>query len=277
MNVVDLLKQKDIKFFPKGKDFVISCLNPQHEDSNPSMRVDQVTGLFHCFSCGYKGNLFKLYGEKPNELELKREMLRRKINEKRAESVGLSFPPNSLPYRGDWRGISPATYDRFEAFVCSEPDFIGRVVFPIRSVSGNIRAFIGRAQGLETPKYYIYPVRAKLPLFPNPAPIRGSVILVEGIYDLLNLYDKGLENVVTCFGVNNVTEDKLAMLKISGVSSIITFLDNDKAGQEGAAKIKELAEKMGFEVKNIQFGDKNRDPGALSKAQVQALKKTLYS
>ena len=36
---------------PKGKDYVVSCLNPEHDDKNPSMRIDQITGIFNCFSC----------------------------------------------------------------------------------------------------------------------------------------------------------------------------------------------------------------------------------
>ena len=44
MNVEDLLLSKDIQYIPKGKDFVIRCLNPEHEDRNPSMRIDHVTG-----------------------------------------------------------------------------------------------------------------------------------------------------------------------------------------------------------------------------------------
>ena len=57
MNVEELLQSKHVPFMPKGKDYVVSCLSPEHDDSNPSMRIDQITGIFHCFSCGYKGNL----------------------------------------------------------------------------------------------------------------------------------------------------------------------------------------------------------------------------
>src|SRR5210317_2190795 len=89
MNVEDLLKRKQIPYIPKGADFVISCLNPEHPDRNPSMRVDQVTGIFNCFSCQYKGNLFKHFGEKVDPLQLRRQMLIRKIGEKRAESVAI--------------------------------------------------------------------------------------------------------------------------------------------------------------------------------------------
>ena len=50
MNVEDLLNTKDISFIPKGKDFLVRCLNPEHEDRNPSMRVDQITGIFNLSS-----------------------------------------------------------------------------------------------------------------------------------------------------------------------------------------------------------------------------------
>ena len=43
MNVEDLLRQKNIEYIPKGKDYVVRCLNPDHADRNPSMRIDQVT------------------------------------------------------------------------------------------------------------------------------------------------------------------------------------------------------------------------------------------
>ena len=110
MNVEDLLKQKDIPYLPRGKDFEVSCLNPDHPDRNPSMRIDQVTGIFNCFSCGFKGNLFTHFGQKANKMEIKRQLLKNKIDEVRAESVGLQMPEGYAPYVGNWLGISPATY-----------------------------------------------------------------------------------------------------------------------------------------------------------------------
>ena len=70
MNVEELLQSKQVPFLPKGKDYVVSCLNPEHDDNNPSMRVDQITGIFHCFSCGYKGNLFVHFGNLVLRLQL---------------------------------------------------------------------------------------------------------------------------------------------------------------------------------------------------------------
>mgnify|MGYP003313548700 CR=1 FL=1 len=95
MNVEELLVQKDIEFIPKGKDFEVRCINPEHNDRNPSMRIDRITGVFNCFSCEFKGNLFTHFGEKPNQLQLQREKLKNIIKIKMAESSGLVFPSNT--------------------------------------------------------------------------------------------------------------------------------------------------------------------------------------
>ncbi len=42
-----------------GKGYVGLC--PFHDDTNPSMHVDDDKGLFHCFSCGAGGDIFGFY------------------------------------------------------------------------------------------------------------------------------------------------------------------------------------------------------------------------
>ena len=276
MNVQDLLESKGIAYIPRGKDFVVSCLNPDHADRNPSMRIDQVTGIFNCFSCEYKGNLFSLYGEKASPREIRKQLLRKKIQEKKAESIGLTMPLNYVPFIGNWRNIKPETYKNFEAFQDSGKEFIGRICFPIKDRTGRIVAFQGRTTTDQVPKYLNSPPGAKLPLFPAVSPIKGRIILVEGMFDVLNLHDKGLTNAVCCFGVKNVTEEKLQVLSVSGVDGIDIFLDNDEAGQTGSAKIKELCEKVGLMTRNIAFGNKQIDAGALVQSQVDKLRTKLY-
>ena len=216
MNVEELLQSRGISYIPKGKDFVVRCLNPDHDDKNPSMRIDQIDGRFNCFACEFKGNLFSLYGEKFGGLQVKRDMVTKKIREKRAESIGLTFPTNYMPYVGNWRNISPKTYAKFEAFEHTGKDFASRINFPIRDISGKIVAFQGRHTGGDTPKYLFTPPGASLPLFPQVSPRQGDIILVEGIFDMLNLHDKGIQNAVCCFGTNNINEDKLAILSMQG-------------------------------------------------------------
>jgi len=277
MNVSELLISKDIRYTPKGGDFIIKCLNPEHADRNPSLRVDQITGIFNCFSCEFKGNLFTHFGERPNYLQLRRELLKKKIRDKRAESIGLAFPEGAMPYVGDWRNIKPETYKRFEAFIHSGSDYLSRIVFPIRDRTGKIVAFQGRHTSMGIPKYLNLPAGAKMPLFPIVKPIQGSVILVEGIFDMLNLHDKGLTNAICCFGVKNVTDDRLSMLTMQGVDNIDIFLDNDAAGQAASARIIELCDNAKLTNRNIKFGNKEQDAGSLTQSQVSKLKNKLYN
>ena len=277
MNVSELLISKDIRYTPKGGDFIIKCLNPEHADRNPSLRVDQITGIFNCFSCEFKGNLFTHFGERPNYLQLRRELLKKKIRDKRAESIGLAFPEGAMPYVGDWRDIKPETYKRFEAFIHSGSDYLSRIVFPIRDRTGKIVAFQGRHTSMGIPKYLNLPAGAKMPLFPIVKPIQGSVILVEGIFDMLNLHDKGLTNAICCFGVKNVTDDRLSMLTMQGVDNIDIFLDNDAAGQAASARIIELCDNAKLTNRNIKFGNKEQDAGSLTQRQVSKLKNKLYN
>ena len=274
MHVEELLQSKNVPFMPKGKDFVVSCLNPEHDDNNPSMRIDQITGIFHCFSCGFKGNVFVHFGEKASFLHLRRELVKKKIREKRAESVGLPFPRSALPYVGNWRNIKPETYRKFEAFQEHEA-FVGRIVFPIRDISGRIVAFNARHMTGGTPKYLISPPGARMPLFPAKIdPIQASVILVEGIYDMINLHDKGLTNAVCCFGTRNINEEKLSILRLQGIEEAIVFFDGDEAGQTAAAKVQEMCENVDLLTRNINVVD--IDPGALTENQVEKLKDKLY-
>ena len=275
MTVEELLNSRQIYFIPKGGDCLVSCLNPEHADRNPSMRIDRITGIFQCFSCGHKGSIFTYFGETPNYLQVRRELFKKIIREKRSESIGLAFPQGSVPYTGDWRNIKPETYKKFEAFQHHDPDYIGRVVFPVRNISGRIAAFNGRHTTGGTPKYMISPAGAKMPLYPVAEPKQGSVILVEGIFDMINLHDKGLDNAVCCFGTKNINEDKLKMLSIQGVESIDIFFDGDTAGQDAAVIVKEMCERVGMTSRNICLKDK--DPGGLTESTVLKLKRKLYA
>lgn len=275
--VVELLKSQNIEFRPSGKDYLIRCLNPDHEDRNPSLRIDKTTGIFNCLSCGYSGNIFYHFGQKPNGLQIRRDKVKDLIKSKMIETSGLSLPENRVPFDTDWRGISGETFKKFEAFQHHNPEFIGRVVIPVRNITGKIVAFCGRHQGQVTPKYLFHPGGASLPLFPIVKPRQGRIILVEGILDMMNLHDKGLTNTICAFGVNKMTVEKLNILKIQGVSAIDIFYDNDEAGQQGAEKTKGLLESNDVHARIVSFGNKHKDPGALTASEVIRLEERLYN
>ena len=280
MTVEELLVEEKIKFKQSPADFVVHCLNPEHDDTNPSMRIDKITGVFNCFSCGFKGNIFKHFDKPSNYLDIKREKVKQTIDRKRSESVGLLMPRDIVPYVGNERNIKPETYKKFEAFLSANSPFTNRIVFPVRDITGKIVAFNGRILGKNItgqPKYIFHPPRVKLPIFPaNVLPIKGRVLLVEGIYDVINLHDKGLTNALCCFGISNITTDKLQLLKMRGVEQIDIFFDPDDAGQGAVEKVIELCDKTELKYYNVRIPPYLGDAGDLSETSVQKLRESLY-
>ena len=278
MVVTEILYKHGIPFTVKGQDYVVSCLNPEHEDNNPSMHIDQQEGAFHCFSCGFKGNVFKFFNVDKNWQDVRVSKLRNKIAGIKAASTGLKLPPGAVPYSRHFRDIDKRTLAKYGAFT-QDKDFNGRIVFPLPDITGKIRAFIGRYTDSNAhPKYMIKPPGAELPLFPAiVSPINGSIVLVEGIFDALNLIDKGLENAVAVLGANNLQLDVLKALKLQGVHTIYTMFDEDDAGRKATLTVQRLL------VEDFIISDDTRlelpeglDPGDLSATDIKHIKENLY-
>ncbi len=275
----ELLTEKGIDYQLKGQDALISCLNPEHDDTNPSLRVDRVTGIMHCFSCGFKGNLFTYWGAPASPLEVRIHRIKEKIASTRAQTVGISLPKDRIEWAGGgFRNISEETLRIWQAFTWNAPKFEGRIIFPIRDITGKTVALIGRLiTGMGTEKYYIYPQGVKLPFCPAKVkPIQNRVILVEGIFDALNLWDKGLKNTVCCFGTQQMDWVKLSLLKLQGVNGVDIIFDGDEAGRRAAETIKGVAEQLEMSVQIVNLPE-GGDPGDLVLDQINRLKEKLYT
>ena len=276
-NIEDILREESIQYRDKGKDVLIKCLNPEHDDDTPSLFVHKETGKFHCFSCGYKGNLYRHFGIFVSPVKDLVYQVGQQIMTLQSESTGLEIPVASVPFAEDYRGISAQAYIDHDAFIDSNEEYEGRIMFPIRDSTGKIILFNGRNQHSKVPpKYKYFPYGVALPVFPTHSGVSYN-ILVEGMLDYLNLYDKGMENVSTCFGTNSLTastvEGKLLHQVLSGVSTFVLLFDNDKAGWEGAKKVqKALTEKLKVDViiANHLLPD-NEDPGSLNSMAVTIL------
>lgn len=274
--VLALLNERGIAFTVSGRDYLIKCLNPEHEDSNPSCRVDKITGVTHCFSCGWKRNLFKHFGVFTNFSSIRVAKLKEKISELKQSTIDLEMPKNSVPFNTSFRGISAQTLKHFEAFTSSIEELQDRIVFPIKDIVDRTVVFVGRhLMSNSNPRYVNYPRGSQIPLYPLKFEDRhSSVILVEGIFDMLNLYDKGLKNVVACFGTQTLktnTNEKLLALKAQGINEIHIMFDGDDAGKAATKEVKPLLESCGFSVKTIDLPDE-MDPGDLSQEYVDSIR-----
>ena len=274
--ILELLQKNSLGYSVSGRDYLIKCLNPEHEDNNPSFRIDRVSGAAHCFSCGFKTNIFKYFGVFTNPVPLRIANLKKKLQELSA-SQEIAIPLGHTPWTKPFRGISASTLKHFNAFYTNQVEKLqDRIVFPIQDVTNRIKVFVGRhTLSNVNPRYINYPSGVQLPLFPSylEEPSR-SIVLVEGVFDMLNLYDKGIKNAVCCFGTNtlqNTAKQKLLPFKAQGVTNIYILFDGDEAGEKAARQLKPVLEEDDFIVEIMKLPD-GVDPGELDQSDVTSIK-----
>ena len=121
----------------------------------------------------------------------------------------------------------------------------GRLIFPIRNVSGTVIGFGGRVIGPapDQPKYINSPEsplyhkgRTLYGLFENKNDIRRerAAVLVEGYMDLIGLWEGGIRNAAATLGTALTMEQALLLKRFA---DRVTFLyDGDEAGQQAMAR-----------------------------------------
>lgn len=274
--VADLLKEKNVYFTISGKDYVTKCFNPEHTDTNPSFRIDRVTGICHCFSCGFKTNIFKFYGLLTNNVSVRVAKLKEKLKALSESTNGLDELEGTTPITQAFRGISAKTLKHFGAFSTDQvAKMEDRIIFPIKDVRDKTVCYVGRhSMSNGNPRYQNYPAGVTIPMYPAKFDEHyNSVVLVEGIFDMLNCYDKGMHNVVCTFGTSKLLSDvanKMLSYKVMGIEKVFILYDGDAAGREAAAKIKPLLEEAQFVVEIINLPD-DVDPGIMSVEDVESL------
>lgn len=126
-----------------------------------------------------------------------------------------------------------SVYDRFR----------GRIIFPIYSESGALIAFGGRTIFDDPSKYLNSP---DTPLYKKSNHLYGfnrakdmirekkSVVLVEGYFDMVSLYQNGVKNTVASLGTA-LTEQQIYLLK-RFCDTIYIYYDSDTAGIAAAVR-----------------------------------------
>lgn len=279
MNVLELLDMKGIEYKDTGGDILIRCLNPEHNDSHPSLRIDRETGVFHCLSCGFgKGipSIYHYFNEDLFKQSPRLITVRKRIKELLTQSNVLTIPDSALMFEEDFRGIKGSTFKKYFAFI-QEEEWPNRIVFPITDATGKIILFQGRRrQSNAPPKYLLKPKDISPPIFP----IRYNcplLIIVEGMFDMLNLDDKGINNVSTCFGTQQFSNDnildKFSNFILAGTKIVLILLDNDKAGNDAAEKLSRMIRNKTrlIPIVGNSLLPEGKDPGELDQEEVTEL------
>lgn len=280
-NIIKALEDKNIEYKVSGQDIKVKCLNPDHEDSNPSLNIHKDTGQYNCWSCGFSGeNILVFFNREQSAAYTKSLLLKNKIKDMIYESKGIELPESIYYIENDFRRIPKSLLQKYEAFT-HEKYGEGRIAFPIKdSLDKVIGVMARRKDSNVSPKYLVYPAQVALPIYPFR---KGStLVLVEGIFDVLNLeaHDFSL-NTSAVFGTKNLTyknvKEKLMPFIISGLHTVVVMLDKDKAGTAAAEYIKKVIEyktELRVVIANDVLPD-NKDPGDLTVDEVKQVENEL--
>ncbi len=141
-------------------------------------------------------------------------------------------------------------YDRFR----------DRIMFPIRSVQGEVIGFGGRVLDRGEPKYLNSP---ETPLFSKGRELyglfeartglrqRGYALVVEGYMDVVALAQSGLGNAVATLGTACTADHVQKLFRFT--DSVVFSFDGDKAGRRAAARALEASLPFATDTRTVRF------------------------
>jgi DNA primase len=261
--IIHMLNELGNDYDILGDEIKTTCLNPNHNDSNPSFFINHKTGANHCFSCGYSISPKRLFGDS-TEQDVE-EMIRKAkysnlLSHTKVESNATVFflPPKAYDINRDWRGLTKDLLLRLGVYYCDTGRFKGRLVFPVyedelllgadtRIVNPELADFHDakwlRSKGMEVQKI-VYPYNYIQSL---PTSKRHHVILCEGVADALTYIQCGAVAIPT-FGLGVPDNERIEKLLSLGVDTVTIGYDNDERGQQAILKVYPYYKKW-FEVK----------------------------
>jgi DNA primase len=295
MNIRAELERRVDQVTSTHNGVMIRC--PFHDDENPSMGVDTKRGIFHCFSCGESGTIYKLLAQLDGvPIDEIRERYQEEWQAQRVlegleeELFGDNAPPVSRAYKmGSFnrafpflevsdagmmyvqmRGLDDRTISNFDLRWGSRGKYKDRVIIPVFDIDGRLISYSGRAIHKGVVPKIRKPVgnKALSTLFGLYRVLESKeLILVEGEIDAMYLQQWGFPAVAT-MGTSHLTDSQVNLI-LKYASEVTLMFDGDDAGrkatQESSAALKPF---MPVHVVTLPEG---KDPADLGASELLSL------
>jgi DNA primase len=251
-----------------------------------AFHVNTAEQVFHCFSCGAGGSVFDLVAalegcgirEAAQRLSGWRNdnfAPESTITKKTSSVAPLGFRLRGVDVRHPYlisRGIHEATAHEFGIGYYAGPGLMSRrLVIPIDDDAGRLVGYCGRSLDGSEPRYRFPAGFAKSQVLFNlhraAATRQSSVILVEGFFDCLKVYQAGFGSVVALMGSALYAQQRRLLLE--RFRRIVLMLDGDAPGRRAAAVVSARLS-AACSVRIVQISE-NRQPDQLSKQALREL------
>jgi DNA primase len=208
------------------------------------------------------------------------ELAKEKTDERKNPPLpfALKHLDHEHPYLAT-RGLTTKTIEEFGLGYCTKGLMKGRIAIPVHNENGELVAYGGRWPG-EPPegegKYKLPAGFHKSLVVFNLHRVRAlaqtqSLILVEGFFDCMRLWQAGIHNVVGLMGSTLSPEQEALIVEAAGPCGTVTLLfDEDEAGRACRADaLTRLSTHM--YVKVIRLGTEGAQPDSFTDEEVKNL------
>ena len=307
----DALKQKLPEYLrnhgieiKQGKN--ILCINPDHNDTTPSMGYKADEHYLHCFSCGESYDIFgacealegipkgqginrikELYGYRQNT-----DRNSPKTPATQPEAPKLEKPKQTYKdfsdlvlkaheslcihdYHTD-RGIADEVAERFKlGYVQDVKGMSTALVIPMLRADGSYSYQLRNISKEEPLQHYKPKVEeaGEAGLFNSEAIKQAKpVAIVEGAIDALSVMSAGMEAIALNGATNKGKLYDLIQQNKAKLPPIILALDNDEAGRKAQGEIKEMLDRAKIATYSINLAMQYKDPNEALKANPEAFR-----
>jgi DNA primase catalytic core len=298
--LLDYLKRENWASHPAGSHSEFVGLCPLHPETHPSFYVNAVKNVFFCHGCGRGGDLIRFvqlsrnlsFAEtvahlkqliglpEPGPQDALREAVdfyhsqleqhpqaldyirRRGVdNPKLLQSLSIGYAPGGMLYRHMTRlGYSPELLAEAGLIHQRKDAFYRRIVVPCFDQNRPVNLY-GRSIDIDGAAPHRFLPGPKGGLFAWSVVIHcPELILVEGVFDLLILWQAGFTNTTCAFGVH-LTHAQFAQLTDRLDRTVFIAFDSDAAGQHATEALAQRLRAAGLCV-NIVDLPAGHDPNS---------------
>lgn len=210
----------------------------------------------------------------------------RGFKEETIRQFGLGYAPEKITALSDaakTEGYSLEFFEKTGLVIFNEESkqaidrFRGRVIFPIRTLSGRVQGFGGRIlkKDAKTAKYLNSPesdIYQKSKVLYGMYEAKKSIAredccyLVEGYTDVIQMHQSGVVNVVSSSGTA-LTVDQIRLIRRL-TKNIVVLFDGDAAGVRASLRGIDLILEQDMHVKICNFPE-GEDPDSFAKGKTQ--------
>ena len=276
--VITFLMEHEQFTYPEAIKYIANKYNIEVEETQKT--AEQITednekeSLF--LISDYAKNHFKknLFSDEGKTIALS-YLKERGFNDKTIEKFEIGYSIKKIDdfsYNANKAGYKTNYLEKTGLTIVKESNsidrFRGRIIFPIRSMSGRVLGFGGRILGagkniakyINSPESLIYQKSKVLyGIFEGKQSIvkEDNCYLVEGYTDVIKMYQSGITNVVASSGTA-LTENQIRLINRLTKNITVVF-DGDEAGSRATLRGIDLILEQGMNVKICNL-PKNEDP-----------------